>query len=169
VAEIILKTDRLLLRRLNEDHRADMIEFYGDPDVMAIRKYGVRHPEGAGQAFDIALRHWDEHGFGLFAVHHGVSDDFMGECGLRYLDDETAVELSYGLLTRFQGRGLATEAATACLGFGKNTLNLPTVVAFSRADNIASHGVLRKIGMEFIRCDDRGTHGVVRYETRPSM
>jgi [ribosomal protein S5]-alanine N-acetyltransferase len=100
---MILKTDRLLLRRLNEDHRADMIEFYGDPDVMAIRKYGVRHPQGAGQAIDIALRHWGEHGFGLFAVHLEISDDFMGECGLRYHDDGTAVELSYGLLTRFQG------------------------------------------------------------------
>lgn len=164
---VYLETDRMVLRRLVEAHRADMIGFYGNAEVMAIRKYGARDPEAAGQAVDVALNHWDAHGFGLFTVHDRSSDDFMGECGLRYLDDGSAVEVSYGLLQRFQGRGLATEAASACLAFGLGTLDLPLIVAFSRGTNIASHRVLEKIGMSFVGREDRGAHGVVRYEIRP--
>lgn len=162
-----LETERIILRRLVEVHRDDMIGFYGDPEVMAIRKYGARDPEAASQAVDVALRHWEQHGFGLFTAHDRTSGDFMGECGLRYLDDASAVEVSYGLLTRFQGRGLATEAAAACLDFGLDSLGLPLIVAFSRATNTASHRVLEKIGMSFVDREDRGTHGVVRYEARP--
>jgi [ribosomal protein S5]-alanine N-acetyltransferase len=165
---MLLRTERMSLRRLAEAQRSDMIGFYGDAEVMAIRKYGARDPKAAGQAVDVGLRHWDEHGFGLFTVHDHASDVFMGECGLRYLDDGSAVEISYGLLPRFQGGGLATEAAAECLRFGLETLGLPLIVAFSRADNTASHRVLEKIGMGFVGREDRGTHGVVRYEARPS-
>jgi [ribosomal protein S5]-alanine N-acetyltransferase len=161
---VALETERIVLRRLVEAYRADMIAFYGDPDVMSIRKYGARDPEQAGQAVDLALAHWDEHGFGLFAAHEKASGAFMGECGLRYLDDGSAVEISYGLLTRFQGVGFATEAARACIEHGLETLKLGTIVAFSRATNKPSHRVLEKIGMRFVAREDRGTHGVVRYE-----
>jgi [ribosomal protein S5]-alanine N-acetyltransferase len=161
---VLLETDRINLRQLVEARRPDMIGFYGDARVMAIRKYGARDPEAAGAAVDLALRHWKEHGFGLFTVHDRGSDEFMGECGLRYLDDGSAVELSYGLFPRFQGRGLATEAALTCLEFGLKTLRLPTIVAFSRSTNTASHRVLEKIDMNFTGREDRGTHGVVRYE-----
>lgn len=164
---MLLETERTLLRRLVEGHRADMIGFYGNAEVMAIRKYGARDPEAASQAVDVALRHWDEHGFGLFAVHDRAAGAFMGECGLRYLDDGSAVEISYGLLPRFQGSGLATETARSCLAFGLMELGLPLIVAFSRATNTTSHRVLEKIGMSFVCLEARGTHGVVRYEIRP--
>lgn len=161
-----LRTERMVLRRLGEAHRADMIAFYGDAEVMAIRKYGARDAAAASLAVDVALEHWQAHGFGLFAAHDGVSGEFMGECGLRYVDDGDVIEVSYGLFPRFQGSGLATEGARACLEFGFCTLGLPLIVAFSRADNVASHRVLEKIGMEFMGREDRGTHGVVRYEAR---
>ena len=156
----------MVLRRLAETHRADMIAFYGDAEVMAIRKYGARGPAAASLAVDVALEHWRAHGFGLFAVHDGVSDEFMGECGLRYVDEGGLVEVSYGFFPRFQGAGRATEGALACLEHGFKTLGLPAIVAFSRSDNVASHRVLEKIGMKFMGREDRGTHGVVRYEAR---
>lgn len=161
-----LSTERINLKRLSEAHRADMVRFYGDAEVMAIRKYGPRDPEAANRAVDTALEHWRRHGFGLYAAHDKTSDAFMGECGLRHVDDGGAIEVSYGLFPRFQGSGLATEGARACLDHGLNTLGLPVIVAFSRADNTASHRVLEKIGMKFITREDRGTHGVVRYEIR---
>jgi ribosomal-protein-alanine N-acetyltransferase len=159
-----LATERIRLERLAEAHRADMIRFYGDVRVMAIRKYGARDPAAAGRAVDVALDHWRDHGFGLYAARDKASGAFIGECGLRYLDDASAVEVSYGLLPCFRGSGLATEAAAACLRHGLGTLGLPRIVAFSRADNRASHRVLEKIGMRFVGREDRDTHGVVRYE-----
>lgn len=159
----ILETERMVLRRFGETHRGDMVRFYGDPEVMAVRKYGVRDPVAASAAFDVILAHWRDHGFGLFAVHDKATDGFMGECGPRYLDDGSTVEISYGLFSRYRGGGLATEAAIACLHHGFNGLGLETIVAFSRSTNLASHRVLEKCGMEFIGREDRPTHDVVRY------
>ncbi|MDA1309677.1 MAG: GNAT family N-acetyltransferase [Proteobacteria bacterium] len=165
-----LVTERVSLRQFTEVHRSDMVGFYGDPEVMNIRKYGARDPAAANQAFDVLLGHWDQHGFGMFAAHERVSSAFMGECGLRFLDDGTAIEVSYGLLTAFRGQGLATEAAKRCLQHGFGALDLKTIVAFSRGDNVGSHRVLEKIGMRFVGREDRGTHAVVRYEaSAPGM
>ena len=43
--------------------------------------------------------------------------------------------------------GVATEAASAALEHGRATLALKRIIAVSRSDNAASHGVLEKIGM----------------------
>lgn len=158
-----LLTPHLRLTPFTEAHRADMVRFYGNPEVMAIRKYGVRDPEAAAAAFEVLLAHWRDHGFGLHAAHDRRDDAFMGECGLRHTDDGAAVEVSYGLLPAFRGRGLATEGALAVMRQGFTDLGLARIVAFSRGDNRASHKVLEKIGMHFDGRDDRGAHGVVRY------
>jgi len=160
----LLETDRLELRRFIEDHRADMIRFYGDPEVMNIRKYGVRSSADASAAFDILTDHWDRHGFGMFAVHAKTGGAFLGECGLRHIDDGSAVEVSYGLFSSARGKGFATEGAIASLGFGFRELGLERIVAFSRADNKPSHRVLEKAGLRFIVIEDRGTKGVARFE-----
>jgi ribosomal-protein-alanine N-acetyltransferase len=159
-----LETDRVLLRRFTDADQDAMIGFYGEPAVMANRKYGVRGPAAAGQAFAVILAHWRDHGFGLYAAHDKATGAFMGECGLRYLDDGTAVEISYGLFPAFRGRGLATEAAVACLAHGFGALGLERIVARSRFDNFGSHRVLEKCGMHFVGREQKPTHDVVCYE-----
>lgn len=165
-----LETDRLILRRFEEADRAEMIRFYGDPAVMAIRKYGARAPEAASAAFDILMRHWETHGFGLYAVVERESGAFCGECGLRHVDDGAEIEISYGLFPSYRGKGYATEAATAARNIAMNVLGLPELVAFSRGDNAVSHKVLEKLGMVLVERREVPAHGhgVVRYLLKPT-
>tara|TARA_E500000305_G_scaffold109950_1_gene116367 strand:+ start:2580 stop:3104 length:525 start_codon:yes stop_codon:yes gene_type:complete len=160
-----IETGRLLLRRLAEGDRAEMVRFYGDPEVMAIRKYGARDPEAASAAFDVLMEHWRRHGFGLYAVIEQESGAFCGECGLRYTDDGAEVEISYGLFAPFRGKGYATEGAAAIRDIALDVLKIPVLVARSRGDNRGSHTVLEKIGMAFAgRQESPGhVHGVVKY------
>ena len=160
-----IETGRLLLRRLAEGDRAEMVRFYGDPEVMAIRKYGARDPEAASAAFDVLMEHWRRHGFGLYAVIEQESGAFCGECGLRYTDDGAEVEISYGLFAPFRGKGYATEGAAAIRDIAFDVLKIPVLVARSRGDNRGSHTVLEKIGMAFAgRQESPGhVHGVVKY------
>jgi len=88
---------------------------------------------------------------------------FAGECGLRWLEDGSEVELSYGLYPQFRGRGLATEAARAVLDFGVEVLGIECIVALSRGDNVISHRVLEKLGMALEWRQEKGIHGLVRY------
>jgi ribosomal-protein-alanine N-acetyltransferase len=158
---LILRTPRLELHRVGPAHAADFVRFYGDPAVMAIRKYGVMAPDVARAQHAKLMAHWADHGFGLCAVFHdGV---FAGECGLRWRDDRREVEISYGLFPAYRGTGLATEAARAVLDWGFRDLKLARIVAFSRGDNKVSHRVLEKLGMAWRGFEARDEHGVVSY------
>jgi [ribosomal protein S5]-alanine N-acetyltransferase len=158
-----LHTERLTLRPVEPGDTRAFEAFYSDPEVMAIRKYGVLDAAAARKQLATMLDHWTEYGFGMWVVEDKVDGEFAGECGLRWQEDASDVELSYGLLPRFRGRGLATEAARAALDFGIDVLSLARIVALSRGDNVKSHRVLEKLGMQLEWRREKGTHGLVRY------
>lgn len=146
----------------------DFEAFYGDPDVMGIRKYGVLNAEAARSAVRGMVEHWRVHEFGMWVVEERSSGAFGGECGLRWLEDRSDVELSYGLHSWLRGRGIATEAAIAALDFGVGVRGLERIIARSRGDNRPSHRVLEKIGMELEWRTNEGTYGLVQYRYPPA-
>lgn len=158
-----LRTQRLALRPIEQRDATAFEDFYSDPEVMAIRKFGVLDPAAARGQVERMLEHWAAYGFGMWVVEELASGEFAGECGLRWLEDGTDVELSYGLYPRFRGRGLATEAARAVVAFGLGVLGLERIVAISRGDNAISHRVLEKLGMKLDWHEDKGKHGLMRY------
>ena len=158
-----LHTSRLTLRPVQAEDAPVFEAFYSDPEVMTIRKFGALDAEAARIQVNEMLEHWAIHGFGMWVVQDRSTREFAGECGLRWLEDASEVELSYGLYTRFRGCGLATEAARAAIDFGIEVLGLERIVALSRGDNIKSHRVLEKLGMTLEWRKQTGQHGLVRY------
>ena len=158
-----LHTSRLILRPVQPEDAQAFEAFYSDPEVMAIRKYGVLDADAARVQVQGMLEHWVTNGFGMWVVQDRATREFAGECGLRRLEDASDVELSYGLYTGFRGRGLATEAARAALGFGMEVLGLERIVALSRGDNLKSHRVLEKLEMTLEWYKKTGPYGLVRY------
>lgn len=57
------------------------------------------------------------------------------------------VGLFYAISPRYQGQGYATEAAQALLDYAFEHLHLKRVVATTDYDNLASIGVMKKLGM----------------------
>ena len=161
-----LHSERLILRPVQSDYAPAFEAFYTEPEVMAIRKYGVMSPEAARTQLQGMIEHWKTHGFGMWVVEDRATGEFAGECGLRWLEDASDVELSYGLYPRFRGRGLATEAARAVLDYADKVLGLDRIVALSRGDNATSHRVLEKLGMRLEWRKRSGQHGLVRYRLR---
>jgi len=60
---------------------------------------------------------------------------------------EGVAELGYALARPLWGQGLATEAATAALAYGFESLNLVRIFAYAVSTNAASLRVLEKLGM----------------------
>ncbi len=159
----VLETKRLTLRPVRLEDTAWFEAFYAHPEVMAIRKYGVLNAEAARKQVQSMLEHWSDYGFGMWVVEEKSSGDAAGECGLRWQEDASDVELSYGLYPHFRGQGIATEAARAALDYGVNELRLARIVALSRGDNVKSHRVLEKLGMVLDWRRETGEFGLVRY------
>ena len=158
-----LETERLRLCPFEAGDLAGLVSIYGDPEVMAIRKLGVLDADAAAAQLEAILEHWRAHGFGLWAVFERGREDFLGECGLRWTDDASEIELSYGLFPGYRGQGYATEAARAALAFGFDERKLVRIVAYSRGDNAVSHRVLEKCGMRRAWFRPTDPFGLVKY------
>jgi RimJ/RimL family protein N-acetyltransferase len=116
----VIHSARLRLRSVGEQDREAFAAMNADPRVMEF------FPEPwSKERSDAALirirRHWDEHGFGSWAVE--IEDgEFAGICGLWRVPFEAsftpAVEIGYRLLPRWWQQGIATEAGAAALRYG---------------------------------------------------
>ena len=102
-------------------------------------------------AIDRINSHITNHGFGLWAAEHLASDSLMGFVGIQHVPYETeftpAIEIGWRLSTKYWGKGLATEAAKACLRFAFREMDLEEVVSFTAISNQRSFRVMERIGM----------------------
>ena len=93
------------------------------------------------------IAHWQERGYGLWAVENQSSGDLLGRCGLQYLPDTGEVEVDFVLDRDCWGHGYATEAGRAGVCYGFQELGLDRIVGIVHTGNGASQRVLEKLGM----------------------
>ena len=96
-------------------------------------------------------KHFEHHGFGLWAVEVPELVPFIGFVGLSIPSFEAhftpCVEVGWRLAYEHWGRGYASEAATAALDFGFGELGLDEIVSFTSTSNQRSMRVMERIGM----------------------
>jgi RimJ/RimL family protein N-acetyltransferase len=88
------------------------------------------------------------HGFGIV---HRESRSVIGSAGFKGPPDEDGmVEIAYGIVPSYQGRGYATEAAAGLVAFAFSDRRVRLVRAHTRPASNASQRVLAKSGFERI-------------------
>ena len=162
-----IETARLLLRMFSRADLDELSRIYADPDVM---QYVSGHPltrEEAADWLNYFLAGWDQYGFGWWAVSLKDSGALIGHCGLQFITVTAEVEVSYGLAKAYWRKGLASEAAQACLRFGFEQLKLDRIFALADPANTGSHRVMQRLGMRYDKTeyfkDDRYEGDVVYY------
>jgi RimJ/RimL family protein N-acetyltransferase len=158
-------TERLVLRPFTEQDAGPLYEILAQEDVLRYFPNPGRMPRDRVERFVAhQIRHWEDHGFGWWAVEPRDKSELIGWNGLQYLPDTDEIEIGYLLAKGYWGRGLATEGARPGLRFGFETLGLEHIVAVVHPENVASQRVLEKLGMTFTNeADYFGMH-VYRYE-----
>jgi RimJ/RimL family protein N-acetyltransferase len=129
-----------------------LVGLLGDPRVMWVYPRPWTRDEIA-RWIRRAQSEYRERGFGLWIVEDRRSGELVGECGLtkQVFAGTTEIEVGYQLRPAFWGRGLATEAAGACVAFARDVARLPRVVALIDPRNDASKRVAAKIGLRWER------------------
>lgn len=95
------------------------------------------------------LAHWQEYGYGHWAVTLRTGNQVIGWNGLEFLPETSETEVAFLLSRQFWGRGYATEAARAAVKFGFETVELQRVIGLVHPENIASRRVLEKCGLTY--------------------
>lgn len=153
----MLHTDRLILRRWQPADRDAFARLNADPRVMEFYPNVLTRAESDAGA-DRIERHFEERGFGLWAVEVPDVAPFIGFIGLqvpRFAAHFTpCVEIGWRLDPEFWGRGYATEGARAALEFGFEILKLGEIVAMTVPANRRSRAVMERLGMTRDPADD---------------
>lgn len=112
------QTDRIRFRRYTFDDADALFQVFADP--YARRFYPqMEDPAKVLKWIEWNLDNYQQHGFGMWALEDQAGK-FLGDCGLTYQDVEgrKELEIGYHIIEDERGKGYATEAARACLGFG---------------------------------------------------
>ena len=152
-----LRTNRLVLRRWQDRDRYPFAALNADPEVMEHFLAPLSHTESDAMVEKVEA-HFDEHGFGLWALEVAETGEFIGFTGLSIprfpAHFMPAVEIGWRLARSAWGRGYASEAAHRALKFGFEDINLPEIVSFTAIGNLRSQKVMARIGMTHDPVDD---------------
>ena len=152
-----LLTPRLRLRRWRAEDEPPMAAINRDPEVTRYLNRPV--DEDAVRAFfGLVNDHWDQHGFGFYALesrepdHAGQFIGFVGVAHPAFLPElAKRPELGWRLARSVWGRGLATEAASVARDDAFDHLNLPELISIINPENARSRRLASKLGMTIER------------------
>jgi RimJ/RimL family protein N-acetyltransferase len=149
----IIETNRLILRRFTEADSAFILELLNEPSWKRyIGDRGIDSLEAARHYLQtVPLASYERHGFGLYAIERKLDSTLVGMCGLIKRDGLDDIDIGFAVLARFEGQGLAKEAAAATLEYSREALGLRRVVAITSIDNERSGRLLERLGMSFER------------------
>ena len=146
----MIRTDRLLLRRFRASDLAAFAQLNADARVTEFLAGALSRDE-SDALVDRIEAHFDEHGFGLFALEITGVAPFAGFVGLSVPRFEAAftpcVEIGWRLAAEHWGSGYASEAARAVLAHGFDVVGLDEIVSFTVPANTRSRRVMEKLGM----------------------
>lgn len=145
---MILETNRLALRQLEETDFDAWSAVLGDPEVMYAYEHGFSRDE-VRQWIYRQLERYAKYGFGLWAVIEKTSGELIGDCGITMQDwnGREVPEIGYHLRRDKWHQGFAIEAAAACREYGFYTLNFPELFSIIRDNNFPSQHVALRNGM----------------------
>jgi len=150
-------TPRLRLRRWRGEDAEAMAAINRDPEVTRYLNRPVDEP-AVEAFFGVVSDHWDQHGFGFYAVESrepGSEGRFIGFVGVAYptflLEVAQRPELGWRLASDTWGRGLATEAATAARDDAFQRLALAELISIIHPENTRSRRLAGKLGMSLER------------------
>ncbi len=156
MSDIILETERLLLRQMTQDDYSALCRILKDKDVMYAYE-GPFNDQEVQSWLDRQLWRYAEYGFGLWAVVLKSTGTMIGQCGLTMQDykDTQILEIGYLFRKDYWHKGYASEAANSCKEYAFREMDVQEVYSIIRDTNLASQKVAERNGMrrvdEFIK------------------
>ena len=152
----IVKTDRLILRKIDTDDAAFMLRLLNDPEfIQYVGDKNARDLESAKTyILEGPVASYHSFGFGLYLVELNDGLTPIGICGILKRDFLDHADLGFALMPEYREAGYAFEAAQATIELARSDLKLPHIVAFTAENNTRSIKLLEKLGMAFDRMID---------------
>ncbi len=155
--DLILETDRLILREMRHDDAEQLFDMDSNPIV---HKYLWMKPyttiDEVHEYITYIRKQYENNNIGRFSTILKETGEIIGWTGIKYINDHVEngntnfYDYGYRLNERFWKKGFATEASVAWLDYAFNQMNIDKMNAYTHHDNGASNHILQKVGMVFM-------------------
>ncbi|WP_105616317.1 GNAT family N-acetyltransferase [Vallitalea okinawensis] len=144
------ESERLGFRQWDEKDKEPFYMMNSNNEVMRFFPNTLLREE-SNKFVDKIMKHFEEKGYGLWAVEVKKTNEFIGFIGFKEATFEAAftpcIEIGWRLDNKHWNRGYATEGARACLKYAFNQLKLNDIYSFTAQINHPSINVMSKIGL----------------------
>lgn len=146
---MILETERLYLREMNQDDFASLCKILQDENTMYAYERAFNNSE-VQEWLDRQISRYQKWHFGLWAVILKETDEMIGQCGLTMQPwrEMEVLEIGYLFNRLYWHKGYAAEAAKGCKKYAFETLKADEVCSIIRDTNVASQNVAIRNGMK---------------------
>lgn len=144
----ILKTERFILKKLDENYFESLVNLFLDKDVM---KYSGSKVTDANKHAKFYLEKIDtmyKNKRGIrWAIVDKVTNNFIGDVGLYNIDlYSNNTEIGYTIAKNYWRQGIATECIKEIENFTFSRLNMNRIIAMIDKNNIPSVKLVEKLG-----------------------
>lgn len=169
-----IETERLALRRIEQDDFEFFVQLHADPDVARFLSHGKPRSSQESLAwFQSVLQTYQDLALGQLAVLRKSDGVLIGRCGLSDLAVEARAgaaavprgwfqrseapagaeivferELGYTFDRGSWGQGYASEAARCVFDYARDVLRLPRVISIIHPENIRSLRLAQRFGVQ---------------------
>lgn len=146
---IIIQTSRLTLREFIPEDATHMYLLNSDAEVIGFTGDEPFKNVDEARLMIENYRQYEDYGYGRWTVSMNATEEYLGWCGLNHHEGKNETDLGFRFLRKHWGKGLATEAAMACVQYAFTTLGLTKIIGRAMKENTASIRILEKVGMSF--------------------
>lgn len=169
-----IESERLTLRRIDQDDFEFFVRLHADPDVARYRSHGKPWSSQESLAWFQSLRRtYEDFALGQLAVLRKSDGMLIGRCGLSDLAVEARAgaaavprgwfqrseapaaadivferELGYTFDRSSWGQGFASEAARCVFDYARDVLKLPRVISLIHPENVRSLRLAQRFGVQ---------------------
>jgi RimJ/RimL family protein N-acetyltransferase len=146
-----LETERLILRPVDAERDLEpWTRAHSDEETVRYLGGEIMSSAKAWRMMAAVIGHWQIRGYGFFSVESKDTGAWVGHVGPWYPEGWPGREIGWTIAREHWGKGLATEAARACLDHVFDTLGWERVIHVILPGNEASIAVARKLGSDFL-------------------
>lgn len=149
----VCESERVFLRPYTQADFAALHKIVSDKQTMYAWGQGFSKKQSQ-EWLDKQLAHYQQYGFGIWAIIEKQSGAIIGNAGLNHTEislkgkTQKIVEIGYLLHRNFWGKGYGSEVARMCVKYGFETLGLEEVYCLIKEDNKASIKVAKRLEMQ---------------------
>lgn len=148
----IIKTERLLLRKIQQNDYKEMKSILQDEDLMLLG-WGKTYSDAEVQIWiDKITKQYEDFGYSYYMTIEKSTNSVVGIMGILpvTIKEVNYIEVAYILKKEYWNKGYATEGMKACVDYIFNILNADKYIAQVIPENINSIKVSEKLGMKVI-------------------